>query len=76
MQTKNVGNIERIARVVGGGALAALGVVLLVTAGGPAWRFAIDALLIILGLDFVVTGATGRCPLYRWLGWRTARRAG
>ena len=73
MRTKNVGMGERMARGVGGLLLAALGLSLLVGAGGPPWLIAVDAVLIALGLDFAVTGVTGFCPLYRWLGWSTAR---
>ena len=73
MRTKNVGLVERIARGAGGLLLAALGLSLLVGAGGPPWLIAVDAVLIALGLDFAVTGVTGFCPLYRWLGWSTAR---
>ena len=72
MQRKNVGNLERVARSVGGGVAAVLGLVLIIGTGGPPWVVALDAVLIALGLDFVVTGATGCCPLYRWLGWSTA----
>jgi len=31
------------------------------------------AALIAQGVDFVVTGVRGYCPLYKWLGWSTAR---
>ncbi len=55
MRAKNVGNIDRAARVFGGALMAALGLTLLVAAGGPAWLIAIDAMLIALGLDFFVT---------------------
>lgn len=71
MRAKNVGSAERAARVVGGGLLAAVGLALIALAGGSVWLVAADVVLILLGLDFVVTGATGHCPLYRWLGWST-----
>lgn len=73
MRAKNVGTVERALRILGGGALATLGLALLVAAGGPAWLIAVDAVLILLGLDFVLTGMTGHCPLYQWLGWSTVR---
>lgn len=73
MRAKNVGSAERVARVLGGGLLAAVGVALIALVGGPVWLVAVDVVLILLGLDFVVTGATGNCPLYRWLGWSTVR---
>jgi len=75
MRTKNIGNVERAARVVGGVLLAAFGLTLPVVAGGPPWLFAIDAVLIALGLDFAVTGVTGHCLIYQWLGWSTAPSA-
>ncbi len=75
MRTKNIGNIERAARIVGGLLLAVLGLTLLIATGGPPWLFAIDAVLIALGLDFAVTGVTGHCLIYQWLGWSTAPEA-
>jgi len=72
MRTKNIGYVERAARIVGGMLLAALGLTLMIITSGPLWLFALDAVLIVLGLDFVLTGVTGHCPLYRWLGWSTA----
>lgn len=69
---KNLGIVERVARVVLGGALAVWGVMRLVDGGALASRLA-DVALIALGIDFVVTGIRGYCPLYKWLGWSTAR---
>jgi hypothetical protein len=43
------------------------GPVLLASAGG-ALALALDALIVLAGLDLVVTGALGHCPLYRRLG--------
>lgn len=66
-RTVNIGAPERVARVLLGGAAAVLGVVVL--AGGPGiWALLGSVLLIAAGLDFVVTGATGYCPLYARLG--------
>lgn len=63
----NIGTPERAARVVLGGAAAVIGVVIL--AGGPGiWALVGALLLVAAGLDFVVTGATGYCPLYARLG--------
>jgi len=66
-RTVNISTPERIARVLLGGAAAVLGVVIL--AGGPgAWALVGALLLVAAGLDFVVTGAAGYCPLYARLG--------
>jgi hypothetical protein len=66
-RTINIGTPERIARVVLGGLAAVVGVAIL--AGGPgAWGIIGALLLVAAGLDFVVTGATGYCPLYARLG--------
>ena len=63
----NIGTPERVARVVLGGVAAVIGV--LVLAGGPgAWGLVGALLLVAAGLDFVVTGAAGYCPLYARLG--------
>lgn len=63
----NVGPAERVARVVLGGGVAIVG--LLIALGGPGvWALVGAILLIAVGLDFVVTGALGFCPLYARLG--------
>lgn len=70
---QNVGTAERVLRIGLGGALAAWALWLL--AGGGATReLLLYGALFALGADFLVTGVRGRCPLYRWLGWSTARR--
>jgi len=69
----NVGPVERVIRVVGGGLLAAVSLMLLL--GGAAWWAAgLEVAAIALGVDFVYTGISGYCPLYKKLGWATARR--
>ena len=61
-----LGPIERAVRIVGGGLLASIGLYLWLTSGGViAWAWLGVALL---GLDFVVTGVRGYCPLYARLG--------
>ncbi len=61
-----LGPIERLIRIVGGGALAIVAANLWLTTGGfVAWAWFAAALL---GLDFVVTGIRGHCPLYARLG--------
>lgn len=69
---KNVGTTERILRVVLGGALAVWALWLLFGGGTVLWVLLYVA-LIALGIDFVVTGLRGYCPLYKRLGWSTAR---
>ena len=63
----NITPIERAGRVVIGAAAAIAGLVLLVSAGG-ALAVVLEVLLVLAGLDLVVTGALGHCPLYRKLG--------
>ena len=61
-----LGPIERAVRIVGGGLLVAIGLSLWITVAGLfAWAWFGAALL---GLDFVVTGVRGYCPLYARLG--------
>ncbi len=71
-RTKNLGTAERVLRILLGGALAiwALGRLL---GGGAMIGQVLDVAFIALGADFVVTGVRGYCPLYRRLGWSTAR---
>lgn len=65
--TVNLTNTERAARIVAGLVAAAAGVVLL-TSANSALAAVLETLLILAGLDLVVTGATGHCPLYKALG--------
>lgn len=70
---KNLGTIERVLRVLLGGALAVWASWLFLGGGVLVWRL-LDIALVALGVDFVVTGIRGYCPLYKQLGWSTARR--
>jgi len=70
----NVGPLERLVRVVGGGLLAVVGVLLLLTVDLSWWAATLEVAAILVGIDFVYTGITGYCPLYHRLGWSTARR--
>lgn len=71
-RTHNIGTIERWVRVLGGGVMAMVGFWILF-AGPPSLVIgAAEVVLVLLGLDFVVTGLTGYCPLYERLGWSTA----
>ena len=63
----NITPAERVARVAVGIAGVAAGTVLLAQAGG-AVAVVLEVLLLLAGLDMVVTGALGHCPLYKRLG--------
>jgi hypothetical protein len=63
----NITAIERVGRIAMGAGAAIIGVVLL-TSASTVWAIALEVLLIVAGLDLVVTGAIGHCPLYQRLG--------
>ena len=63
----NITPVERSGRIAIGLAAMVAGVVLLVSAGS-ALAVVLEVLLIAAGLDLVVTGALGHCPLYQRLG--------
>lgn len=63
----NITPAERTARVVIGGLGVLVGVVLLASAPGVV-AVVLELLLVVAGLDLVVTGALGHCPLYARLG--------
>lgn len=69
---RNVGTLERAARIVGGALAAAAGFYVLV-GGASLWLNGLAVAGIALGLDFIYTGVTGYCPLYAKLRWSTAR---
>jgi hypothetical protein len=64
----NITPAERGGRIVIGAAAAVAGVVLLASAGSVI-AVVLELLLIGAGLDLVVTGALGHCPLYQRLGY-------
>ena len=64
----NITPLERWGRVVVGTAGVVAGALLLTTAGN-AVVIVLEILLILAGLDLVVTGALGHCPLYSKLGY-------
>lgn len=66
--TINITPLERAGRVVIGAAGAIAGLVMLASAGS-ALAIALEVLLVLAGLDLLVTGALGHCPLYRKLGY-------
>ncbi len=70
---KNLTLTERVARIAVGGLGAAGAIAWLVLV--PTVLVAVGALLLVAaGIDLVVTGARGYCPLYAWLARRSARR--
>jgi len=63
----NIGPQERVARIVVGLVGVIVGIVVLT--GSPGAVVAVLAVLLgVAGLDLVVTGALGHCPLYARLG--------
>ena len=73
--TINITPAELIARVVVGTLAAIVGLVLL-TGATSGIAVLLDGLLVLAGLDFVVTGALGHCPLYAKLGHMPASLKG
>lgn len=65
--TINITPTERVARIIVG-SLGALGGIVLLAGAGSALVVALALLLVIAGLDLLVTGALGHCPLYATLG--------
>lgn len=72
----NVGKGKRVARVAGRGLVAGLAVAFLVGGTASLWLIALEGVAIALGVDFVITGLTGHCPIYKKLGWSTVRTEG
>ena len=65
--TINITPTERAGRIAIGGAGAIAGLILLASTSG-ALAVVLSLLLVLAGLDLVVTGALGHCPLYAKLG--------
>lgn len=63
----NITPAERAARILIGGLGAVAGIVLLAGATSTL-AVVLELLLVVAGLDLVVTGALGHCPLYAKLG--------
>lgn len=63
----NITPAERVVRIVAGAAGALTGAVLLASATGVL-AVVLELLLVLAGLDLLVTGALGHCPLYAKLG--------
>ena len=65
--TVNLGPQERVARIVVGLVGVVVGIVVLT--GSPGAVVAVLAVMLgVAGLDLVVTGVLGHCPLYARLG--------
>ena len=64
----NITPAERLVRVAVGLTGAIAGVWLLTSASGVGLAI-LEVMLVLAGLDLVVTGAVGHCPLYRRLGY-------
>ena len=63
----NITPIERVGRVLIG-AVGVIGGLLLLASAGSVGVGVLEVLLVLAGLDLVVTGALGHCPLYAKLG--------
>lgn len=64
----NITPIERAGRMLMGALAVIGGAVLLASAGGTLSAI-LEVLLVVAGLDLLITGAVGHCPLYRRLGY-------
>ena len=65
--TINISRAERVGRILIG-AIGLVGGIALLTAGAGAGIAVLEVLLALAGLDMIVTGALGHCPLYAKLG--------
>ena len=63
----NITIAERVGRIVIGLATAVAAIALLAS-GSSAGAAVLETLLLLAGLDLVITGALGHCPLYKKLG--------
>lgn len=63
----NITPDERVGRVVLGLVGLVAGIALL-TSAGSAGVVVLEVLLVLAGLDLMITGALGHCPLYHKLG--------
>ena len=71
----NITPIERAGRVLVG-AVGVIAGVLLLASPASAGTVVLEVLLVLAGLDLMITGALGHCPLYNRLGYtpRSLRR--
>jgi uncharacterized membrane protein HdeD (DUF308 family) len=63
----NITPLERAGRVVVG-LVGVIGGILLLASASSTGLVVLEVLLVLAGLDLIVTGALGHCPLYRKLG--------
>lgn len=66
--TINITPAERVGRILIGVA-AAISAIVLLTSASSVLAVVLEVLLGAAGLDLVVTGALGHCPLYQKLGY-------
>ena len=64
----NITPPERAGRILMGAA-AIIAAVVLLTSAGSVFAVVLEVLLAVAGLDLIVTGALGHCPLYQKLGY-------
>ena len=64
----NITPAERVGRILLG-LIGAVGGILLLAGSPTVLTATLEVLLALAGLDLVVTGATGHCPLYQKLGY-------
>jgi hypothetical protein len=69
--TINITPIERAGRVLMG-LLGVIGGGVVLAGSGGALAVVLALLLVLAGLDLMVTGALGHCPLYNKLGYTPA----
>jgi Protein of unknown function (DUF2892) len=63
----NITPVERVGRIVVG-LVGVIGGAVLLASASAAGIVALEVLLALAGLDLLVTGALGHCPLYHRLG--------
>ena len=66
-RTVNITPAERWGRVVIG-TMGAVAAAVLLAGAGSTLAVVLEVLLLLAGLDLLVTGALGHCPLYQRLG--------
>ena len=64
----NITPAERVGRILVG-LIGAVGGILLLAGSPTVLTATLEVLLVLAGVDLMVTGATGHCPLYQKLGY-------